>query len=269
MIKSFQNLEIRKSLNYLILFFVVFSLLPFILLSFYVHPHYDDYDFVNKIAGKNVFEATLYWYNTWSGRFSSIFVSNALTYGTTNIILYRIYPILLMSLYVIAFYVFFKTILKGILTKNKIILLSFFFLVLYIYRMPQVTTGFYYMICSYVSSTGTLALILLFAVLYKLLDESVQNNKLYILCGCLLAIYIGGSYEPLMAMANTFMCLACLLLIYNKNRNLKWFILIEVVILLSSIFSVLAPGNKIRGGADVLTSSEISLIHVAINCISH
>jgi len=251
-----------KNLNYVVLLFVALSLLPFVLLSFFVHPHYDDYDFVNKITGKNVFEATVYWYNTWSGRFSSIFVSNALTYGTTNITLYRLYPILLMAFYVITFYVFFKTLFKDIISKNKIILLSFFFLVLYIYKMPQVTTGFYYMICSYVSSTGTLALIILFAVLYKLLDESVQKKSSYIILGCLLALYIGGSYEPVMALANTFMCLACLLLIYHKNRNLKWFILIEIVVLLTSVLSVMAPGNKIRGGSDLLITSENSPLHI-------
>jgi hypothetical protein len=248
---------------------VVFALAPFVLLSSFIHPHYDDYDFVNKIAGKNAFEATLYWYDTWSGRFSSIFVSNVLTYGTTNITLYRMYPIVLMSLYVLSFYIFFKTIFKNILSEKKIALLSLFFLILYIYKMPQVTTGFYYMICSYVSSTGTIAFLMLFAVLYKLLDDSIPKKGLHIFYGCLLAIYIGGSYEPLMAMVNTFMSLSCLLLIYHKNKNLKWFILIEAVVLISSVVSVLGPGNKIRGGDTVLTSAEVSLVHAFAGCAQY
>lgn len=256
--------NLKHNFNNWLLLFVFLSLAPFIILSFFVHPHYDEYYFIDALSGRNIYEATAYWYNNWSGRFSSFFLCNILTYGTTNILIYRFYPIILMGLYVITFYLFFKSILKNIIAKNKLVLLSLFFLVLYIYKMPEVTTGFYYMICAYICDTGMLAFILLLVVLYKLLDDSVPKKGLYILLGCFLSLYIGGAYEPVMAMANTFMCLACILLMYYKNSNLKWFILIEIFLLISTFILVVAPGNKVRGGADLLSIHERGIVQIAI-----
>jgi hypothetical protein len=252
------NLNISK-IKLLGIIFCVMSILPFVLISFYIHPHYDDYDFVNKLVGKNVFECTVYWYNTWSGRYSSIFLSNILTYGTENIFVYRLFPLILMGLYIIAFYTLLKTLFGNILGKLKLIFLSLFLLILYLYKMPEVTSGFYYMICSYVSSIGTIALIFLLSVLIKLLDKNIKSRNYYIFLGCFLAFFIGGSYEPVMVMSLAFLFLVGIFMLLKKNLNFKWIALIGIILFLSSVLSIIGHGNKIRGGENLLKDNHASL----------
>jgi hypothetical protein len=261
------KLDNNTKVNTLLFAFTCIAVLPFILISFYIHPHYDDYDFLNKLSGKNIFECTLYWYNTWSGRFSSIFISNILTYGTENIFIYRLYPILLMILYVASFYTLFKTLFGNFFSKSRLFFLALFFLVLYIYRIPEVTTGFYYMICSYISSIGTIALIFLLSVLLKLLGTEERNNFGLVCSGCLLALFIGGSYEPTMTMSLMFVFLVGLVLFKKKNPNLRWVILIGLVLLTSTVIAIIAPGNKVRGGEDILQAEHVSILAVVLKLI--
>lgn len=265
MIGKLINVKKKISINNLIALFIVFSILPFVLISFYIHPHYDDYDFINKLSGKNIFNCTWYWYNTWSGRYSSIFITNILTLGANNIKLYRLYPIVLIMLFNGALLLLFKQVFNSTISFGKLIIVSTFFFVVYLYKMPEVTTGFFYMVCAYVSSLGTIAFIALLAILLAILKEEKPIRKIFkTITGIILAIFIGGSYEPTMATAASFLSLLCLILIYKRDENWRYFLIITLVVIGFALLSVIAPGNKVRGGENLFSEEKISFIKIIL-----
>lgn len=244
----------KKSINYALVILIIICLLPFFLLCFYIHPHYDDYVILNRLSNRNIFEATLYWYNNWTGRYSTIFVDCLLALGTNHIFIYRLYPAILMFLWLGTFIFFFKTVLnKADFGFKKPILFAFLFFILYLYKIPEITSGLYYVTCAFTSSLGTIATINLFTVLLLLLRDEAGKKKLkYGTIACLLAVFIGGSYEPIVLIALAYMAFISMVLLYKKDKNNKYVYLIIAFLLISGILLFMAPGNSVRAGEGAL-----------------
>lgn len=258
--------KIKSYINAAVIATVILCILPFILICIYVHPHYDDYYLVNELAGRNIFEATIYWYNNWTGRFSAIFIDSILAHGTTHIFIYRIYPLVIIFLWLFTFTAFFYTLLSKIgVNLKKAFLFSLCFFVLFLYKIPEVTTALYYATCAYTCSLGTIATINLLTILLALRDKKGIKKFLFLIIGSILSIFIGGSYEPVLLMGSGFLSMAFLVLLFKKNKNAPHLLLFIALIIISGMLMILAPGNKVRGGTHLL---NITAPHL-INSLTH
>jgi len=253
--------NLKRILNFALAAFGILSILPFCLLCLYIHPFIDDYWILANLATDSVIGATKFFYMHVTGRYSSIFIEHVLGLGADNLSVFRTYPLLLMSLFLSMFYFFFRQLFKQTISSGKLLIISLLFLILYIYKIPDITTGFYYLSCAWVSSIGTVALIGLLGIFLRLTDHSATTKKgPFMILGCLLSIVIGGSYEPVMVLALLLTFSITGVLLFRKDRNRWYFVAIAVVLFVSVLFSILAPGNRERGGNSLVQFSLSKII---------
>jgi hypothetical protein len=238
------------TLGSIIIYYVVKS-------SNYVRYYGDDYctsSVLNKIG---YFEAQIYWYSSWSGRFSyNAFVHFSEIFYLNSII---ILPIILCCFLIISLSFLF---IKIINTKNTInIIISTIAAILFTGMMIILSPNIYQTLYW---QTGSLTYFIPFIFLTAALalPFDIKNNtksKNFIIKVIVFSILIfiaGGFSESYVAMQTTLLILILGALIIKKINKKK--IIIFIYGTLSSIASMaiilLAPGNKVR--QDLLPESQ-------------
>jgi len=93
-----------QHLNWLALFSLVALLVPYIYLSFFIHPAADDYNYAVLTINNNWFSEYFNQYFTWNGKYSSncLVLLNPIAFKSISI--YRIIPLLLILLTFLSIY---------------------------------------------------------------------------------------------------------------------------------------------------------------------
>lgn len=237
--KSFQKL------NILILILNLVSLTYLLNLSFYSRLIGDDIILNSNIKVLNPFEYVNYVYNTWTGRFTAVFMQYFIfsIYNLFHSVLLNLILLLLIGYFSI--YKFFNLFFKNF-SKYQISNISFFVLNILIlssfeiYTIFWVTTQIYYFNI----------FIFFFLISYILKIEETNFDNFFII---LLSFYIGGIGEHISSVY-----LFALLISLSKNtipEKIKTKIKISFIIsLISFIILLLAPGNFIRNSYSINSS---------------
>lgn len=212
----------------------------------YAHPMADDFSYALKDASNGAWNAAVWEYVHWNGRYASNFLVlfGPMRWGFDAIHLYRAFPALLVLLTAIGAFVFLRALLAPGVTRSQAAMSAIVWTTLYAHLMPDMREGFYWY-------TGSVTYQLpnalcLFAV--ALLIRGIRNNTLWVMVAITsLLVFIIGCNEVIMLLVvvATFLVGA-----WSLRRNLRWSaasLVITVLIVGCALLVILAPGNEGRG----------------------
>jgi len=173
------------------------TILPFVILSYYSIPAYDDFDYALTTIENGYFQAQKIWYFTWSGRYFSqavLTTINPLIYY--SFAGYKALNVILILLFIFACIYFFKSIFQNEVSAIFALILSLSFTSLYLYKVPNVAFVFYWLSSVIVYTLSNILTLILFALLArKLLWNCKMSQLFFITSTSVLTIAIVGSNE--------------------------------------------------------------------------
>ncbi|HTE11136.1 MAG TPA: hypothetical protein VK645_09200 [Chitinophagaceae bacterium] len=158
------------------------SILPFVILSFFSHPGKEDYYFDSTFKNRSFWNVQQEFYSQWSGRF---FVNAVETACIKMNFISNFYFLLTLLLFVftgIAAFFLARTINKFLLDNrlpvNRLLQVSFIFLLLNIYLPGDIASNFYWFSAAVVYQTPIILLLVLIALLLKRFNQPGQKKLL-------------------------------------------------------------------------------------------
>ncbi len=224
------------------------SLFTYCIISYFIFPVADDLSYAQQ-GLDNIWSHYKINYLNWCGRYFSNFLILLNCYISTNIVLYRLYPVFLIVITFLSVYVFIKRLNKNVNAGLPVFLFSLLFISLYLNMMPQTAEGLYW----YTGSATYILPAFLF-ILYVLLmiqyfkGAFVLNKFFHVFLMAILVVLIVGFNEALMLL---FTCLHGILFLFLKKNGKRssWFVLIFMLLCIAfGLIIILAPGNENRSG---------------------
>jgi hypothetical protein len=226
----------------LFLFFLLTALLPYLLLSFYIHPIADD--FIYALKGEDFLSNLWRDYLTWNGRYTS----NIIVFFNTTLIkynfLYKIYPIVLIALLIISAYWFLNMVLPKAIKQREKLILALIFILLFFNLIPRQSEALYWF-----TGSATYVLPCTFFLVYIGLVISYFKNKFFLSkyfhlsLSTLLLFLLCGFNEVLTILLLLFHLVAAILF---KPKTSKAFFILLIVVIAGILLMATAPGNSIR-----------------------
>ncbi len=223
----------------LLLVFLLLALLPYLLLSFYIHPVADD--FIYALKGEDFLKNLWRDYTTWNGRYTSnvIVFSNTVLCG--NLLLYELYPIVLIALLVFSIYWFLNIAFKQRHGRRENLVLALIFVLLFLNLLPKESEGLYWFTGSatYILPCGFFLIYFGLAISY-FRNEIFLNKYFHLGCCVLLLFLLCGFNEVLTIVLLLFH------LLYSALIRKRFLFDLLFICLAGFSFMLLAPGNSIR-----------------------
>lgn len=225
----------------------------------------DDFCYVNSAIQQGLFRGFLNFYNVWSGRYSTIFLTQL---GSVSWYLFpSILPlILIIALFVSLFYFYQQLFQIFHISENKRypILTSFASLFFFLLMAPN-----RYEILDWVNGSVTysgplIVMVLLITWLIRIIRVPDLKKPWLTGVGIALLAFIGSGFsEANTALLITSLSILCLLSLLFIKKGQKWQTLRwQLVALAGAILGLgtmlLAPGNEVRKGVLNLVSPNIS-----------
>ena len=269
--KNVQKLITEKRIWIVMVIILLASLLPIVQLAFYNYPCADDFSASDSVrlawlntgsfiaVIKAAWENVIYNYLEWSGVFMSVFWTS-LQFGIFGERFYGITTLIAVVLLVGGGFYLARVILTGYLKADKYVagIIAVLYLFSTIQCMPDGNEGLYWH-AGVVNYTWAFAfLLLLLAVVLSGYKEKKQSKKiLKIVCGCILAVFVGGGNYLTALQGSMWMILVSVAAWgMTGSRNKKEFskklitnlgiFLPAICLVLSFVLSVTAPGNEVR-----------------------
>jgi hypothetical protein len=246
-------MSLKKNAEFLVsLGLTIALLLPFLILSYYSHPNYDDYEMYGLKKGMNYFETQVWWYTNWSGRYTPFGLSpflHPLSFSKINW-----YGYLGMAA-IVGFSISIFHFIRSVFTKANLISQVWIFLgfmYLFLIKLPSTYELFFWIPAT---MSYTLGMILCFILGSTLIKSNGNFSFIKILGVLFLAILIPGTSELIIAL---FLANYCALLFFsflNKAQINKTHYLIIGVLIFFLGFSFFAPGNSVRAAASMTSST--------------
>lgn len=220
-------------------------LFPFVILAMYNHPSADDYCYVVDAAIRGFWQSQWTTYQNWSGRYISTFllVSSPLAIG--SFLGYQMISFLLLLLIVVSCLFFVKVLLNKKSFDFSVVAVSFCMVLLYLFKMPSVTEGFYWLagaITYQLPNIATLTVVTLLLTMRR--TEKYYKWKLS--AAVFLSIMICGGNETSM-LEFVYILVALMAFEYTTTRSIpKHYYLLLIVSLVAASIILLAPGNAVR-----------------------
>lgn len=222
-------------------------ILPFLVLSSFVQPQYDDFSVWAVLDTNNYFEAQSYWYNQWTGRYTA----HALM-GLLHPIVYNNLSMLGWVSVIVqaAFFLSLFYLIKNILPIKSSLIDTFLvyssLLLVFIWQIPSPAEAFYWIPATFSYQLGLILIFLFFGLLWG--NISNLTKKQLIILGFLACLIPGTSEIDLLIFAA--LLFSTVVYQYFKEKSLPQNLIILLVIAaVFSLVSILAPGNSARSEA--------------------
>ncbi|MEP7145690.1 MAG: DUF6056 family protein, partial [bacterium] len=237
----------NRKLNLLVIGILIFMIGPFIILFFFNNPTPEDFSWSETTRNLGYIDAQRFYYNIWSGRYFSYLILSINPLLFKSFEGYKIFLLLFFLLFNYLIFLFISQITKDVLIFSERLLLTLSFIFLYLYAMPSVSEGFYWMTAVMIYHVGIMLLMLLI-ILFKKLEsvESVPLRFTYTLFAVLIIAAAAGTSEITSML--TFL-LAGIFLIRASifRKSLQWISLMLLVAAGISVFIAFSsPGNYLR-----------------------
>ncbi|GAA4416947.1 hypothetical protein GCM10023187_48910 [Nibrella viscosa] len=234
-------------------------------LAFYNHPSpVDDYCFADTAIRYGYWQAQIYYYNGWSGRFFQNFLVHGgpLTFGWRGG--YVVFPIGMLLLLFGSSYYLYRQLTRSQYPARAAALIAGAFMVLYITDLYSVPEFLYWYTGLACYSLSCLFIIMLIGLFIRHDQQTFGLSWPLLLAESLLIVGIIGSSETSMVMVMSFLAMVGLcFILYRRTIPVAW-ILLMVVAGIACYFLIKAPGNYIRlngneGRQEVLASLKSSV----------
>ncbi|MBX7203642.1 MAG: hypothetical protein K1X77_11270 [Bacteroidia bacterium] len=229
---------------------LLITILPFLLLSKYIHIQADDFTVSAVLDKFGFFQSQIEWYRSWTGRYFALFIISLLhpiKFGFPEGI--RLFSFLWICLFVLATWFF----TRSFTDKKASIFVTALLVSAYCWQMPSTAEAFFW-----IPSTMSYQLgIGLQLVFFGLLNAN-NKNKFHKFILCILAISIPGTSEVNLLV---FICILSVIVFLQLKRttvnNTKLIFQLFALAIVASIFSIISPGNSVR--TEVLTENAKNL----------
>jgi len=240
-------LKKSEASNWLVMIILLLLLLPYLYLSFFIHPSADDYNYAWLTISKSYFQEYVNQYLTWNGRYSSNFLalSNPIAFGQLN--LYRLIPVLLIFFTVLGLLFLFSSMSIRQISIVKKINFSLAITAFYLFVMPQIAEGIYW----YTAAVTYHLSLIFFSVYIGLFQRYMQKNylinKLFnVLFLIFLLLIIPGFNEIMMIVLLLFHLIFLLYTVYIQRKITLFPVILLLLAVASAIIIIAAPGNNTR-----------------------
>ncbi|MDQ3020792.1 MAG: DUF6056 family protein [Bacteroidota bacterium] len=238
----------HSSFDAVIFLFLFFAIIPFLIISIYVNPCWDDFEY-SEIAYQNgFFQSQNIWYQTWSGRYFSTAVLSALNPLLFRSILgYKIIILVFILLFLLSVYFLVSEIGKDIFSKKEKLICTLSFCYLIFYGMPTITLALFWFSSAVIYQLANTMTVVLILLLIKF--NRYQNQKIsftLVLSICLLIFAIEGSNEVTMLTTTLFFVILFMINIIHTKKLNKYLFIFAAVSLVSFALVYSAPGNNYR-----------------------
>lgn len=238
---------------------LMISVLPLYAISFYSHPHYDDYGFSANVRHawadtgsvltllKAAAQSASSVRQTWQGTYLGTILSNVQP-GVFSENLYFLTTFILLTAFLVCFGFFFATVLRVLFNAgfHETLCVVSLALFLMIQLLPQINEGFYWFNGG-IGNTFVYSLIALsLALMIRLWRE--QGAKSWRLAAALLLLMIalgGGSYGGGLFLI-CIGILVCALAVWKKHHFRFGYAGLLAVLIACFVYSMTAPGNAAR-----------------------
>jgi hypothetical protein len=236
-----------------LLWVFLLSFLPYIGLSFFVHPTADDFTNAVAVIEKGFWKAQYDVYLNWFGRYSSTFLMYLNPTIDMQLWLYRLYCVLSILFLVFSVQIFVNWMMPSLYRSQKIIV-SLGFSSIFISRMPSVVEGFFWIPGLTNYTVGISLLLMASAYILKSYnltvlkatnsETGIQWSQLPILT--LASFAICGINEIIMLLWGMFL-LSIFIYDFRKFKiPSNKLILLGLVSAVFAAIVILSPGNQIR-----------------------
>jgi hypothetical protein len=222
------------------------SIVPFLYISQYAQPQFDDFEIWYVLNQMSYIEVQIDWYLSWTGRYTAFAFISAL-----HPIIYRRPD--LVSVFAIIYQIFFlfgllwcflRILPKSIRFREKLILSGLVW-ICYLWQLPSPSEAFYW-----IPATCSYQLGLLFCVITATLlwtnKSLIINSKVYYFLIALAILTPGTSEVNLLLFNGILFFTACFGFLIDRKFHKDVLIILIVSVIFSS-FSLLSPGNNTRG----------------------
>lgn len=225
---------------------LLLSIIPFLVLTFFIHPAYDDFCFAAKTLQLGAWEAWKDTYNTWSGKyFGNVFYAlNPLVYESFAI--YKAVAFLIILLTFISIFCLVDALLKSDFRLVDKLIAAGFLTALFSNHMPNVAEGYYWMGANVFYQLGVILSLFFFALVIRSPGHSKASRGFFVLLNCILIIAIVGSSETTMLVFSVIIFMITIkAFIEGSAGRWKWLIF-SVITIICAIVVLSSPGNAIR-----------------------
>lgn len=231
-------------------FLFIFTIAPFIVISFYNHPSADDFCFSNVAMEMGFWDAQAKWYNDWTGRYFSTALLSIGPVVNKSVLQYKILPIIIMAILFFSIVTLIRQISPS-LSAKFCLMGACIILLLYLAGAPSIVEGFYWMPGYVTYQYGNIATFFLLAVMTRLYRAKENRSKIWLfLLSTSLVLAIVGSNETIMLILLAILLFINIYIVCVRKQMQKWFLALLAIAVLASAFVVLAPGNTVRLGIE-------------------
>ncbi len=241
--------KLFKNDNFII-FIGTLSILPFLLISIFNNPTADDFCYNCQSRDLGFWNAQISQYTNWTGRYFSSAILSIEPLVSGSFLIYKLIPIIiLISLFVSIYHLI--SLLFTNLKKRDFYILTFLIMTMYLFQMPTISKGFYWLAGSITYQVSNILAIFLFCFLIKFIKT---NKLLYLILSILFSVLAVGTNEVSMLFINI---IVGVIFIFKSIQKKKIHYPILILLIFTFIFSLLvikSPGNTIR--ADYYPNKE-------------
>ncbi|MFZ1323164.1 MAG: DUF6056 family protein [Ignavibacteria bacterium] len=246
-IQSFQLFQ-NKLFTTTSIVFLLLTIIPFLIVSFFTNPTWDDFDFTVNALEFGFLRSQYNWYIGWSGRFfSTALMSTVNPLMFHSIIGYKLASLSVIILFIITVFYFVRSLTGNTLNLAQYSIAALSICSLYFYKMANPALGFYWLSSAVIYQLANILFLILIILLIK---YSKQSSKLYrtiyLVIISFIILAIQGSNEISMLLTMEFLGI---LFIYHlfKYRKINYSLLFFIVISIIGFYLVYtAPGNGVR-----------------------
>ncbi|MEO8446556.1 MAG: DUF6056 family protein [bacterium] len=235
----------EKLQNYF-LALLVFGIFPFIILTFFSHPSADDFFYSEKPQSWGFWESQYQWYKYWTGKYFSTFLLSVTPLYFKSITGYRFELLILILGFFTAVYFFFSTLAPSGLTVKQKLLLTLSFVFIYLYGMPTVSQGLYWLTGSAVYTVAMTLLLLFFIIYFRMNRSENKSSIVSMLFLSLIVVAAAGCSEISMIFLNIALISICFISLFSKKRFDRRLIILLLFSVICSYIVISSGGNEYR-----------------------
>jgi len=222
------------------------SIAPFLLLTLFAQPAYDDYCFSAQ-AGELGFAGSLkYFYNGWDGKYfySVLRYLNPLTFG--SFAGYKAVALLVILLTFTSIFCFVSALLERSVSTLDKLLAALFLAALYSNQMPDLTEGYYWAGSTLTYQVGAALSLFFFALAAKLRGRTEGARLLLAVLCCVTVALVVGISETVMVIFDLLLLLITAQA-FRERWGTRWaWLSFLIAALVCSAVVLAAPGNAVR-----------------------
>ncbi|MGA9998467.1 MAG: DUF6056 family protein [Pyrinomonadaceae bacterium] len=237
----------KKRLKNLALLFLLLSLIPFLILTFFCHPAYDDFCNTRHILSNGFIQRQIVLYNKAGGRYFATALLTVIDPLTNESFRgYKALAFLIVVLSFVSIYSLVTGIFGSSVSRRTKLIAAAFLMALFSNQTPEVTEMYYFMTGAIVYQFATILTLLFYALVIRLSKQSKRVRLFSTILSCLLIVAIVGSNETSMLILAILNFTITFYLWRDRSQERWRWLIFSLVTIVCAAIVILAPGNAVR-----------------------